>query len=277
MNFFEVEKVNKHITRIKMPYVCSYIIHGSDRAALIDTGFGYGDLRSVVEPLIDTPYDVINTHGHPDHVGGNMQWDAAYLPEGEVELEAYGGKVSTRHMIMNRVLRKENKSFDIEGFLPYKELDYTYYNESDTFDLGGITLVPIHMPGHTKGIMSFFIPELRILMAGDACSNPTILVVESSASVEEFREGLLKLTKIEDQFDTVLIQHEGYTKPKAVIRDNLYWSEQILEGKDDHYKVHLGGVDCYVARNKFKSHDKGLLGNVVYTNENIWKNQSLKG
>src|SRR5699024_1665588 len=70
MELFKVEPVIPGITRIKMPYVCSYIVKGSDRAVLIDTGFGYGDLKSVVDELIDLPYDVICSHGHPDHAGG---------------------------------------------------------------------------------------------------------------------------------------------------------------------------------------------------------------
>ncbi|XJS11640.1 MBL fold metallo-hydrolase [Aerococcaceae bacterium WGS1372] len=173
MEIFANEYINKHIIRIKMPYVCAYIIKGNDRAVLIDTGFGYGDLRSYVESLIELPYDVIATHGHPDHIGGNMQWNRAFLPEKEVHLEAYGGKVSTRHLIMNRVMKKEGLYFDKESFLPYKKINYMLYNEFDEFNLGGITLIPIHLPGHTQGIMTFLIPELKTLLTGDACSNPT--------------------------------------------------------------------------------------------------------
>ncbi|MBA5728688.1 hypothetical protein HW423_02690 [Aerococcaceae bacterium INB8] len=34
---------------------------------MIDTGFGDGDLRQYVDNLLDMSYDVICTHGHPDH------------------------------------------------------------------------------------------------------------------------------------------------------------------------------------------------------------------
>ena len=49
MELFKAEKVTEAITRIVMPYVCAYLIEGNDRAVLLDTGFGYGDLKSFVQ------------------------------------------------------------------------------------------------------------------------------------------------------------------------------------------------------------------------------------
>lgn len=82
----------------------------------------------------------------------------------------------------------------------------------------------------------------------------------------------MKLTQFEHEFDKVLTQHESFTQPKAVIRDNLYWAEQILLKQDDHYKVRLAGVECYIARNKFKPQVKGLLGNIIYLEDKICLN-----
>lgn len=271
MKLFESEVMNESIIRIKMPYVCAYLIKGQDKAALIDTGFGYGHLREFVETLVDTPYDVICTHGHPDHAGGNSQWSSVYLPEGEFELEKYGGKVSTRFNIMNKVLRKEGLNFPLDNFLPYKQVNYIPYNETTIFDLGGITLQPIHLPGHTQGIMGIIIPEIKTAILGDACANPTLLNVNSSSSVEEFRDALLKLTALSDQFDTVLTQHLAYSEPKNVISSNLYLAEQILLGKDDRVKVRMAGTESYVARHRSSYHSKGVSGNIVYLADRIWK------
>ena len=48
-----------------------YLIIGTERALLVDTGIGIGNIRSVVETMTHLPYDVVNTHHHYDHVGGN--------------------------------------------------------------------------------------------------------------------------------------------------------------------------------------------------------------
>jgi glyoxylase-like metal-dependent hydrolase (beta-lactamase superfamily II) len=50
------------------------LIIGRERAALIDTGCGIGDLRKAVKAVTDKPVVVINTHTHPDHLGSNYQF-----------------------------------------------------------------------------------------------------------------------------------------------------------------------------------------------------------
>jgi glyoxylase-like metal-dependent hydrolase (beta-lactamase superfamily II) len=53
------------------------LLIGQQKAALIDTGCGIGNLRKAVEEITDKPVIVINTHTHLDHLpivtshGGN--------------------------------------------------------------------------------------------------------------------------------------------------------------------------------------------------------------
>lgn len=77
---FYTEKITDHITRIVMPgQVFGYLVVGSERAVLIDTGCGIGDLRSFVEQLTDKPVTVLLTHGHLDHAPGAVQFDEVYM------------------------------------------------------------------------------------------------------------------------------------------------------------------------------------------------------
>ena len=48
-----------------------YLLEGKEKAMLIDTGWGAGNLRACVEKLTDKPLIVVNTHFHPDHSAGN--------------------------------------------------------------------------------------------------------------------------------------------------------------------------------------------------------------
>ena len=57
-----------HIVRITdRTNVFSYLVRGEERAALIDTGTGFGDMFALTAQLTDLPIIVILTHGHCDH------------------------------------------------------------------------------------------------------------------------------------------------------------------------------------------------------------------
>lgn len=72
--FVEVEKLADGVWSLLSPGGCPtlcYLVEGAERALLIDTGFGVGDLKALCERLTDKPLLVVDTHSHGDHVLGN--------------------------------------------------------------------------------------------------------------------------------------------------------------------------------------------------------------
>lgn len=59
-----------------------YLLEGDEKALLIDTGYGVGNLRAYVENLTDKPIVVANTHYHPDHAAGNGEFEQVYMSKG---------------------------------------------------------------------------------------------------------------------------------------------------------------------------------------------------
>ena len=56
-----------------------YLIDGPEKALLIDTAFGLGDLKGLIHKLIgDKEVIVCNTHAHVDHISGNSHFDKVY-------------------------------------------------------------------------------------------------------------------------------------------------------------------------------------------------------
>ena len=56
-----------------------YLINGPEKALLIDTAFGLGDLKGLIHKLIgDKEVIVCNTHAHVDHISGNSHFDKVY-------------------------------------------------------------------------------------------------------------------------------------------------------------------------------------------------------
>ena len=83
---FDVYPINDHITGILGRFhERMYLVRGRERAALIDTGCGFGSLKAVVDQLNDLPLMVLLTHGHQDHAMGAVEFDQVYLNPEEKE------------------------------------------------------------------------------------------------------------------------------------------------------------------------------------------------
>lgn len=259
---FTSERVSQHLIRIITPCgVCMYLAEGMRRAALLDTGFGFGDLKGFVQSLTEKPYDVLLSHGHLDHAGGAGQFETVYLNPKDWELEKWH---STR---TRRILDVQNGPGGMpEGvteadFLPSRTAPYLPLEEGDDFDLGGVTVKPIAAPGHTAGSLIFLIPEDRIAIFGDACGEHTLLLFAESTSIADYREGLRHVGRFEDQYDTVLRNHGSFTSPKQILADNIELCGDILAGTDAGISTDFHGMPGCLGRPEIHP---GKEGNIVY-------------
>ena len=74
-NWFTVEKIDARTFAISeykhWEETHCYLLCGTERAVLIDTGLGVANIKNVVDDLTDLPVSVITTHVHWDHIGGH--------------------------------------------------------------------------------------------------------------------------------------------------------------------------------------------------------------
>jgi glyoxylase-like metal-dependent hydrolase (beta-lactamase superfamily II) len=95
---FHHEKITPRIARIfGFCGELMYLVEGDRRAALIDTGSGYGSLRACVAGLTDKPVTVFITHGHIDHAMGASEFDDVYMSHKDFYIfEAHGKEEGRR-------------------------------------------------------------------------------------------------------------------------------------------------------------------------------------
>jgi len=199
-NLYESGKPNKNeytfneaipgVIRIRdyTGFNCAYLVRGKNKAALIDTAMGEGNLRAIIEKHTEgLPVELILTHGHIDHVFSANQFETVYMN------------------------RKDDKnlpgSVDPSSF---KDIQ-----TGDIFDLGGITLKAYNLPGHTVGGMVFVCPEKRLLLSGDAVGTQSNqgglwLQLPGCLYVDEYHSVLNKfIAETTGQFDSVLTGHNA--------------------------------------------------------------------
>src|SRR5579859_159783 len=62
-----------------------YLVAGDDRAALIDSGMGIGDIAAACRALTPKPLLTVCTHSHWDHVGGGHLFAERFISPHEAD------------------------------------------------------------------------------------------------------------------------------------------------------------------------------------------------
>jgi glyoxylase-like metal-dependent hydrolase (beta-lactamase superfamily II) len=210
----------------------SYLIEGKDSALLIDVGFGVTNLRDFVKSLTAKPLIVVNTHQHPDHIGGNYQFSKVYV--GAQDIETVRGYLDPKKMkpITDMIL-KDILIPDSLKFIDTANLKATVLvpiRDGHVFKLGDRDIKVISVPGHTPGSICLIDEKHKLLFTGDN-NNPEVwLFFEESLPVETYLQSLQKLSKSKNIFKTLLPGH-GPAVKKEILEDLVQCSKLILSGK----------------------------------------------
>ncbi len=213
-SWFQVYRVSPGVFAIYEPYqfqeVISYLIVGSERAILFDTGMGISRIHPVVSELTRLPLRVVNSHTHFDHVGGNADFDtvlgmdttftrrsAEGLPhaavQGEVAPEALcralpEGVVAESYRI---------RPFQISGLL----------KDGERLDLGDRTLEVLSVPGHTPDAIALLDRAAGLLWTGDTFYEGPIWLFVPETDFEAYAASVERLAQLVPQLRLLLPAH----------------------------------------------------------------------
>lgn len=208
--------------------VCCYVINTEDsqEALIIDPG---GDADLIIGYLRRNnliPITLINTHGHGDHIGANMQLKKTY-PDIQICIHS-----DDAPMLMNEYL-----NLSLLGGKRYKSppADRTLqHNDRILFGRTGFDV--IHLPGHTKGGICLLYNSKRngapaILFSGDSLFAGGIGRTDlPNGSYETLVEGIRnKLFTLQE--DTIVYPGHGEATSIAKERDtNPFLSDCYQNG-----------------------------------------------
>ncbi len=202
-----------------------FLLVGSEKALLIDTGIGIGDLRGAVSRITQKPVIVALTHGHGDHTGNAWQFPEVYIGEKDFggfhyetveKRKNYAATIAKRmHGCLPSVYQVHNLyGYDIDKDIvppdPVKVKDQkvTQIRQGYTFDLGGGRIVTAYeCQGHTPGQMMFLDEMTRSLFVGDAL-NYNLGV--SGTPVEVTIKGLQTMVSLSDKYDGIYNGHHDF-------------------------------------------------------------------
>lgn len=200
-----------------------YLLEGGERALLIDTGWGAGNLRAYVEKLTAKPVTAALTHGHLDHSGGCGEWESVLmLPGAQADL---------------RTCRR--LPFDI-GRLPHPDFEHKLVQDGDVVDLGGRTVELLDISAHSNGSLAFLDRKNGYLFVGDELESAQVLMYQVSEEsgvpfvldqrLRAHHANMLRLKELEGEWNAIFPAHNGAPIAKSYLDDTIALTERIYAG-----------------------------------------------
>lgn len=169
---------------------------------MIDSGCSHANIRAFAQSLTDRPVrNVVNTHSHFDHTGGNGYFERVFITEPASK---------SAKTVMD----------DVPANFP---LDYafTFIRDGEMIALGGRPLRVIALDCHSPGSIALLDEKARLLFCGDEVDAGQVLLLPGYAetagqihtapasSVEDCLRSMEKMGSFGTHYDTLYPAHNG--------------------------------------------------------------------
>lgn len=220
-NWFEIFQINESTFAFSEPHhdeeVFSYLLLGSNQAALIDTGMGVSNIQIEIENITTLPIIVLNTHTHFDHTGDNFRFKDIACFDDCFELENL--KNGHSHQFCKAFMQPGSYRNLPSDFRPneYKIMPSKITRKLqhlDRLDIGSRILIIHHTPGHSPGSICIEDKKFKLLFTGDTYYRGTVFLHLPGSNCVKFVDSCEYLNRIINKIDALCPGHNECFAPK---------------------------------------------------------------
>ena len=263
---FTLQLVSKNVWAIdEFGIDIMYLIVGTKKALLFDTGIGIGNIKNVIKELTDLPLVIVNSHHHYDHSGGNYCFEKIYAHASAIPvIQQQNTPEFRKDFLLSQEARNEyNHRASLHSHITcINHSELIELKEEKIFDLGDRTLEVLFTPGHTKDCICLLDSKNELLFSGDTIvSTPTLLFDSFSDTAQNYLDSITKLLSYSNKYNLIFPGH--YLRPigKNYLKDMAICLKEILQdpdiGKPDSCNMALGPVYYHQYR----------LASILYTKD----------
>ena len=181
-----------------------FLLAGTERALLIDSGMMTRNAKELAESLTKLPLALLNTHADPDHIGSNREFDRFYMHPAEA----------------SNYYKSRGESGE---FVPVWD--------GEVIDLGERPLRIIGLPGHTPGSIAVLYEKNRRIFTGDPVQDGRIFMFGIQREMHAYMHSLKRLDTFADRFDEIYPCHGSCPVYPPLIMELYEAAGKVLSGE----------------------------------------------
>lgn len=236
-DWFDVYRVTDGVFAIveanQFQEAISYLIVGTKQALMFDTGIGLMPIRPVAEQLTNLPIEVLNSHTHYDHVGGNAEFDrilAMDTPYTRANESGFTHAELAGEVASESFCHGAPKGADTAGFHTRAWKPSRIIADGDTVDLGGRVLEIIGAPGHTPDALALLDRAHGLLWTGDTYYDATIWLYVPETDLDAYERSIARLAALAPSLTRLLPAHNTASANPAHLAEARDAIRQVRSG-----------------------------------------------